>query len=206
MLDTFKHPGRPGAPSAGGRPAACRALPARALRARARLAWSSFHTFPFSFRRGHSQAVIDANIIPLLIKLMSDGNAKTRKEACWSISNATAGGSPDQVRWVCVCPGQRRSALLGSAKPAPVHHPPLFNARLMSPLPSHCAVPIIISYLVEMGCLPPMCRLMNSEDPRVIKVPRHTPAGVACVKQCLPLLPLPLTVLSTDVTFWPAPL
>jgi len=44
------------------------------------------------------QAVIDANIIPLLIKLMSDANAKTRKEACWSISNATAGGSPDQVR------------------------------------------------------------------------------------------------------------
>lgn len=26
------------------------------------------------------------------------------------------------------------------------------------------------SYLVEMGCLPPMCRLMDSEDVRVIKV------------------------------------
>lgn len=57
-----------------------------------------FLTFCFTGLSIISKAVLDANIIPHLIKLMSDGNFKTRKEACWAVSNATSGGSADQVR------------------------------------------------------------------------------------------------------------
>ncbi len=43
--------------------------------------------------------MIDANIIPALIKLMSDDVFKIRRESAWAISNATSGGTPEQVRY-----------------------------------------------------------------------------------------------------------
>jgi len=47
------------------------------------------------------QAVVDANIIPPLINILSNADFKTRKEACWAISNATS----------AVFRSQRRSAI-----------------------------------------------------------------------------------------------
>ena len=47
--------------------------------------------FPF-------QAVIDANIFPILIEILGKAEFKTRKEAAWAITNATSGGSPEQIR------------------------------------------------------------------------------------------------------------
>jgi len=44
------------------------------------------------------QAVIDANVIPTLIQVMSRAEFKTRKEAAWAITNATSGGTPEQIR------------------------------------------------------------------------------------------------------------
>ncbi len=44
------------------------------------------------------QAVLDANIIPPLLRILTDGDFKTRKEAAWAISNATSGGSDLQIR------------------------------------------------------------------------------------------------------------
>ncbi|GME85271.1 unnamed protein product [Ambrosiozyma monospora] len=48
------------------------------------------------------QAVIDANLIPQIIKLLATGDYKTKKEACWAISNASSGGltKPDQIRYL----------------------------------------------------------------------------------------------------------
>ncbi|KAG1785063.1 armadillo-type protein [Suillus plorans] len=48
------------------------------------------------------QAVIDANIIPPLINILSNADFKTQKEACWAISNATSGGlhKPAQIRYL----------------------------------------------------------------------------------------------------------
>lgn len=43
---------------------------------------------------------MDANIFPLLIDLMSKAEFKTRKEAAWAITNATSGGTPDQIRFL----------------------------------------------------------------------------------------------------------
>ena len=44
------------------------------------------------------QAVIDANIIPSLVDILGKAEFKTRKEAAWAITNATSGGSPEQIR------------------------------------------------------------------------------------------------------------
>lgn len=46
------------------------------------------------------QAVLDANIFPILIELMNKAEFKTRKEAAWAITNATSGGTPDQIRYL----------------------------------------------------------------------------------------------------------
>ena len=48
------------------------------------------------------QAVIDNNLIPPLITILSQGNFKTQKEASWAISNLTVGGSVQQVYIICV--------------------------------------------------------------------------------------------------------
>ncbi|OZJ05618.1 Importin subunit alpha [Bifiguratus adelaidae] len=48
------------------------------------------------------QAVIDANLIPPLINILATADFKTKKEACWALSNATSGGlnKPDQIRYI----------------------------------------------------------------------------------------------------------
>lgn len=45
-----------------------------------------------------TQAVIDANIIPMLVEILGKAEFKTRKEAAWAITNATSGGTPEQIR------------------------------------------------------------------------------------------------------------
>lgn len=44
--------------------------------------------------------VIDANIIPMLIEILGKAEFKTRKEAAWAVTNATSGGTPEQIRYV----------------------------------------------------------------------------------------------------------
>ncbi len=45
-----------------------------------------------------SQAVIDANIFPSLINILKHGDHKTRKEAAWAVTNATSGGTSQQIK------------------------------------------------------------------------------------------------------------
>ena len=44
--------------------------------------------------------VIDANIFPSLIEILSKAEYKTRKEAAWAVTNATSGGSAEQVHYL----------------------------------------------------------------------------------------------------------
>jgi importin subunit alpha-2 len=46
------------------------------------------------------QAVIDANIFPVLIDILGKAEFKTRKEAAWAITNATSGGTAEQIRYL----------------------------------------------------------------------------------------------------------
>lgn len=47
------------------------------------------------------QNVVDANIFPVLIDILQKAEFRTRKEAAWAITNATSGGTPAQMRYVC---------------------------------------------------------------------------------------------------------
>ncbi len=69
------------------------------------------------------QAVINANIFPVLIDILGKAEFKTRKEAAWAITNATSGGSPEQIR-----------------------------------------------FLVDQGCIPPLCDLLTVMDSKIIQV------------------------------------
>ncbi|KAL0412891.1 UNVERIFIED_CONTAM: Importin subunit alpha-4 [Sesamum radiatum] len=46
------------------------------------------------------QAVIQADIIPPLVQLLQHAEFEIKKEAAWAISNATSGGSPEQIRFL----------------------------------------------------------------------------------------------------------
>lgn len=41
--------------------------------------------------------VINAGLIPPLVRVLVTGDFKTKKEAAWAVSNLTVGGSPAQV-------------------------------------------------------------------------------------------------------------
>ena len=45
------------------------------------------------------QAVIDANIIPPLVALLSNAEFEIKKESAWAISNATSGGTNEQIKY-----------------------------------------------------------------------------------------------------------
>ena len=50
--------------------------------------------------RQQIQAVIDANVFPVLIDILGKAAFNTRKEAAWAISNLTISGKKEQVAFV----------------------------------------------------------------------------------------------------------
>ena len=73
--------------------------------------------------REQIHSVIEANIIPPLVHLLATAEFDIKKEAAWSISNATSGGAPEQIK-----------------------------------------------YLVQQGCIKPLCDLLTCNDPRLVTV------------------------------------
>jgi len=69
------------------------------------------------------QAVVDNNIIPPLIQLLTNAEFDIRKEAAWAISNATSGGSPAQIK-----------------------------------------------FLVQQGCIRPLCDLLTVNDAKIVTI------------------------------------
>ncbi|XP_009870457.1 PREDICTED: importin subunit alpha-5-like, partial [Apaloderma vittatum] len=67
--------------------------------------------------------VIDAHIFPALINILQTAEFRTRKEAAWAITNATSGGSAEQIK-----------------------------------------------YLVELGCIKPLCDLLTVMDSKIVQV------------------------------------
>lgn len=46
------------------------------------------------------QCVVEANIIAPLVNLLQNAEFDIKKEAAWAISNATSGGSQEQIKYV----------------------------------------------------------------------------------------------------------
>lgn len=48
------------------------------------------------------QAVIDANLLPMIIDQLRKGEFQTQKEAAWAISNLTISGTKQQVSQIWI--------------------------------------------------------------------------------------------------------
>jgi len=72
----------------------------RAWRLLERAADADSHGTARGARVRTAQAVIDNNLVPLLIAAMGPSNdLRVRKEATWAIANATMGGTVEQIKY-----------------------------------------------------------------------------------------------------------
>ena len=114
-----------------------------------------------------TQAVVTSGALPALLSLLSSPKERIRKEACWTISNITA-GLPRQIQAVI------DANLI----------PPLINILSNSDSKTRkeacwaisnatrCRLrePTQIRYLVNQGCIKPLCDLLTTMDNKIIQV------------------------------------
>lgn len=112
-----------------------------------------------------TQTIINAGILPAILHLLSSPKDGIRKEACWTISNITA-GSVHQIQ---------------SVISANLIHPMIeilkgddFKTRKEAAWALSNATSggtkEQIMYLVERGCIKPMCDLLDCADIKIIQV------------------------------------
>ena len=114
-----------------------------------------------------TQVVIASGALPALLSLLSSPKDGIRKEACWTISNITAGSAM-----------QIQSIIDANVIPPLINI--LQNADFKTKKEACWAIsnatsgglqePAQIRYLVQQGCIKPMCDLLNSMDNKIIQV------------------------------------
>jgi importin subunit alpha-6/7 len=114
-----------------------------------------------------TQIMINSGCLPALVHLLSSPKEGIRKEACWTISNITA-GSADQIQSVI------------DAGIVPLLISLLNNSDFKTKKEACWAVsnatsggeekPEQTRYLVEQGCIRPLCDLLQSMDNKIIQV------------------------------------
>lgn len=112
-----------------------------------------------------TQVIINYNALTWLLGLLGSQKKGIRKEACWTISNITA-GNKDQIQAVIdanIIPPLIN--LLGNAE---------FEIRKEAAWAISNATSggksEQIKYLVQQGCIPPLCELLAVEDAKVVTV------------------------------------
>lgn len=114
-----------------------------------------------------TQVIINCGSLPALLSLLSSGKDGIRKEACWTISNVTAGNST-----------QIQSVIDANIIPPLIHL--LSNGDLKTRKEACWAIsnatsgglqkPEQIRYLVNQGCIKPLCDLLACPDNKIIQV------------------------------------
>ncbi|KAH9605589.1 hypothetical protein KSS87_016327 [Heliosperma pusillum] len=113
-----------------------------------------------------TQCIIDHQSLPCLFNLLTQNHKKSiKKEACWTISNITA-GTKDQIQTVI------EAGIVG-----PLVHL-LQNAEFDIKKEAAWAISNAtsggshdqIKYMVSQGCIKPLCDLLACPDPRVVTV------------------------------------
>ncbi len=112
-----------------------------------------------------TQFVINVSALPCLLNLLNSPKKSIRKEACWTISNITA-GNKDQISAVieanCIPP---LIQILTNAD---------FDVKKEAAWAISNATsggtPEQIKYLVDQGCIRPLCNLLNVHDARIVSV------------------------------------
>ncbi|KAF8107994.1 hypothetical protein N665_0115s0009 [Sinapis alba] len=113
-----------------------------------------------------TQFIIDSGVLPHLYNLLTQNHKKSiKKEACWTISNITAGNQA-QIE-----------AVVGAGLVLPLVHL-LQNAEFDIKKEAAWAISNAtsggsheqIQYLVNQGCIKPLCDLLICPDPRIVTV------------------------------------
>lgn len=112
-----------------------------------------------------TQIILNCNALPYLKDLLSSTKETIRKEACWTISNITA-GNRQQIQAVV------------KADIFPILIDLLQNADFKIRKEAAWAItnatsggsPEQVKYLVELGCIQPMCELLGVSDAKTIQV------------------------------------
>jgi len=112
-----------------------------------------------------TQCVINCGALPRLLALLNSPKKGIRKEACWTISNITA-GTREQIQAVIeanIIPPLVH--LLATAE---------FDIKKEAAWSISNATsggsPDQIKYLVQQGCIKPLCDLLTCNDPRLVTV------------------------------------
>ncbi|CAK7916901.1 importin subunit alpha [[Candida] anglica] len=114
-----------------------------------------------------TQVVINAGVLNALSPLLNSPKETIRKEACWTISNITAGNA-DQIQAVIdsnLIPQIIRLLSSGDYKTKKEACWAISNASSGA-----LTKPDQIRYLVNQGCIKPLCDLLSIADPKIIEV------------------------------------
>uniref|UniRef100_A0A8B9KWN0 Importin subunit alpha n=1 Tax=Astyanax mexicanus TaxID=7994 RepID=A0A8B9KWN0_ASTMX len=111
------------------------------------------------------QVVLNCSALPCLLHLLSSAKESIRKEACWTISNITAGNRA-QIQTVI------------DANIFPVLIEVLQKAEFRTRKEAAWAItnatsggtPEQIRYLVNLGCIKPLCDLLTVMDSKIVQV------------------------------------
>ena len=114
-----------------------------------------------------TQVIINCGSLPALLSLLSSTKDGIRKEACWTISNITAGNST-----------QIQAVIDANIIPPLIHL--LANGDFKTRKEACWAIsnatsgglqkPAQIRYLVQSGCIKPLCDLLACPDNKIIQV------------------------------------
>lgn len=112
-----------------------------------------------------TQAMLNVSCLPCLLALLGHPKRGIRKEACWTISNITA-GNKDQIQMVI------------QANIMPPLISLLSNAEFEIRKEAAWAISNAtsggtleqIAYLVNQGCIRPLCDLLVAQEPRILNV------------------------------------
>jgi len=112
-----------------------------------------------------TQIIINVGALPCLLNCLKSTKKGIRKEACWTISNITA-GNRDQIQAVM------------DANIIPELIELLTNAEFDIKKEAAWAIsnatsggtPEQIRYLVEVGCIQPLCELLTTQDVKIMTV------------------------------------
>ncbi|KAF1815223.1 ARM repeat-containing protein [Eremomyces bilateralis CBS 781.70] len=114
-----------------------------------------------------TQVIINSGALPALLSLLSSSKDGIRKEACWTISNVTAGNS------------QQIQSVIDANIVGPLIHL-LQNGDFKTRKEACWAIsnatsgglqkPDQIRYLVQCGCIKPLCDLLSCPDNKIIQV------------------------------------
>jgi hypothetical protein len=114
-----------------------------------------------------TQVVIASGALPALLSLLSSPKDGIRKEACWTISNVTA-GSPPQIQ--AVIDANIIPPLINILQNADFKTRKEACWAISNATSGGLQEPAQIRYLVAQGCIKPLCDLLTMMDNKIIQV------------------------------------